>query len=367
MRKFSLIIVTILSVLVLVACGNSAPNKRDGEKVTITQTVSLSSGTQNGETTYKRSEITTEFTKNPKRIAVYALGVLDIFDFIGLDVLGIEKLALPFASVPERLNQYTKAPHVNGGTLFEVDHETLQLFRPDLIILDGRNANLYEDLKQKYAYADILDATSTTYSVETHKAIVNNLSKLFDNGGNSMKEEMASIETEINAIKGVTKDYKALFIMSNGFNQSKIVISVSGADGRYGTLHNDFGFLEAAPGGKISGGDSHGLPVTLENLTEINPDVIFIMDRAAVVADVSSSLTELKNEPIFKSLNAVKNNYVFDLDSVSWYTVSGGFNSTRQMINDIKAFVQLVTNKWNNTSSSNCLAIYWQTRLNLVK
>jgi hypothetical protein len=37
------------------------------------------------------------------------------------------------------------------------------------------------------------------------------------------------------------------------------------------------------------------------------------------------------------------------------------------MINDIKAFVQLVTNKWNNISSLNCLAIYWQTRLNLVK
>ena len=51
--------------------------------------------------------------------------------------------------------------------------------------------------------------------------------------------------------------------------------------------------------------------LTIETLAEINPDAIFLQFEDSENKDVPESLNELLENPIFKSLEASKNNKVF--------------------------------------------------------
>ena len=51
--------------------------------------------------------------------------------------------------------------------------------------------------------------------------------------------------------------------------------------------------------------------LSLEALSDINPDIIFLQFEESSNADKPDALKELENNPIFKSLNAVKNNEVY--------------------------------------------------------
>ncbi len=51
--------------------------------------------------------------------------------------------------------------------------------------------------------------------------------------------------------------------------------------------------------------------ISLEMLTEINPDYLFIQFSEGENADTPKALEELQKNPIFKSVNAVKNNQLF--------------------------------------------------------
>lgn len=51
--------------------------------------------------------------------------------------------------------------------------------------------------------------------------------------------------------------------------------------------------------------------ISLEMLTEINPDYLFIQFAEGENVETPKTLEELKNNPIFKSINAVKNDHLF--------------------------------------------------------
>lgn len=332
MKKISLILSTILLTLVLVSCQNIKNDNNNYETVQIAQTVSISNGKDDkGNDIYGKKLVVEDFRINPKRVVTFSYGVLDMLDFVGLENAKIEALALPKSNIPKSLEKYNDEKYINAGTLFDPLYEALTIFNPDLIILDGRTANLYEKFKKEFPGVDILDATNTTYSLKNHYDIVNNLAKIFKSVEKQLLNEMENIAFEILKIKQVTKNHKALFLMSNGPD-----ISVSGVGGRYQTLHLDFGFQEADPNGQV--GAEHGNLTRLEYLGLINPEIIFVMDRAKAIGD-DSGFNNLKNEPQFKELDAFKNNKIYELSAEAWYIVTGGFTSTRQMINDILKFV----------------------------
>ncbi|CCV64155.1 iron chelate uptake ABC transporter, solute-binding protein [Alteracholeplasma palmae J233] len=340
MKKVLTLIVALVAAITLVACNNSS--KRTGETVEITQTISVDTGEKNskGETVYKKEAVTQKMFINPKRVVTFALGVADMLDTVGIEKAGITTFALPKSNLPVDLSKFNDEKYINAGTLFDASLDQLNLMDPELIVLDGRSLNLYSSLKKQYPQADILNASNTSYTIEAHKENVLNLGKLFPSVKSDLEKEMTIIETKFNEINEVAKQHQALFLLSNG---KALSVFGKGTSSRYNVIHKEFGFQDArATSGQEDAG-SHGVAINLEALTNINPEVIFILDRAAATNN-ESGLANLKNEEQFKKLDAVKAGKVYDLNPGAWYLVTGGFQSTKTMIADIQVYIDSLAN-----------------------
>lgn len=341
MKKIFFILSILLTTLLLTSCNVEIGKEREGRRITITQTVSVFDKLDdNGEALYKKVIVENDFLVNPKKVVTYNLGVADIFSYIGLEKLGIEKFGLPKGGnpLPESLREFDNKKYADTGTLFLLDKTVLDLFDADLIILDGRSAKHYEELKKDYPNADILDLSITTYSYETQKNNFHVLGQIFEEAKDILDEKIKEYQTNFNEISLLAKDFRALFIQANGKGFSV----GSGKKGRYGLFFNEFGFLEADPNGNKFDENSHGgNPSNTEYLKDVNPEVIFIMDRNQVVEGTGSDLSFLK-DPLVKDVLAIKNENVYMLHAESWYTITGGIKSTSQMISDILAFISKV-------------------------
>ncbi|MDY0278071.1 MAG: ABC transporter substrate-binding protein [Acholeplasma sp.] len=343
MKKIFSLLALVLLAITLVACGDS--DKRTGDTVEITQTITVTTDKKNdkGDFITEKQKVTQKMFVNPTRVVSFSYGVADMLYQVNLFDAGIKEFALAKGTgVPSIIKQFDSDVYPNAGTLFEDNREVIDLINPELIILDGRSSGLYSGLKKAYPNADILDASNTTYALSKQQEVVEILGKLFPKVKAKLDEKMASIVEDFNGISEISKEYKALFLMSSGKD-----LSVSGKTGRYGVLHNEFGFAEADKDGAV--GDAHGNVISLEYLKTLDDngtlDVIFIMDRAKAVGNIESGLASLKNEAQFKALNAVKNGRVYELNPDAWYLVTGGFSSTEQMVKDIMTFINDVTNE----------------------
>ena len=114
-------------------------------------------------------------------------------------------------------------------------------------------------------------------------------------------------------------------------------ISAYGANSRFGIIHNSFGFAEADTNIESTG--SHGAKVSFEYIADLNPDYLFVVDRGAVVGGEASASGTLDNE-LVNSTDAAKNGNIVYLDPAVWYTATGGFNSTLQMVDEVSAAIQ---------------------------
>lgn len=279
-------------------------------------------------------ETTETFKTNPSRVATFNFGVLDMIDTVGFEAFNITSLGLAKASVPAALNTYNDAKFSNVGTLFEPDYTALDFFDPELIILDGRSATLYQEMKTRYSNADILDATLTTYSYASQEAVANNLALIFPEVSAAIEAQLEEISTGIALTRAVAENHEALFVLSNGDS-----LSIYGETGRYSALHQDFGFIPAVE--NIVTQAQHGQTITKEFLTEHDPEIIFVMDRAAAIGE-TSGFESFLSDPLIKTLTSYKENKIFALSAQAWYTVTGGFTSTLQMIEDVDQFTNVI-------------------------
>src|SRR5699024_6803121 len=132
MKRFSLILGILLMSILAVACGNKDEaktddtEKEDKEIVTVSHTF--------GET---------EVEKNPEKVLVFDFGALDSLDALGIDVTGI-----PQQTIPAYLEKYAGDEYENLGGLKEPDFEAIAQIDPDLIIISGRQGEVYEELEK---------------------------------------------------------------------------------------------------------------------------------------------------------------------------------------------------------------------------
>lgn len=341
MKKYVLVLVMLLASLFLSACNLSPEEEREGEKVTITQTITkvLEKDSEGNVTKSEKIEITEEVFINPKKVATFNLGVADIFLYLGLETLNIESFGISKGEqpLPTSLNEFNKAKYPNIGTLFDPNYDILDLFNPELIILDGRTANLYDELKKRYPNSDVIDLSLTTYEFTKQKENFDIIGKIFPSSKDTLNNLITEFEEAFTEIQEVTKDYRLLFIQLNG----EVISVATGKNGRYGLAFKEFGFIPADLNAEGKSENNHGtMGANFEYVKNINPEVIFIMDRNIIV--VGEESLNFKNEPLISDVSAIKNNHVYYLDPTSWYTISGGIYATRQMINDVLEFVNAI-------------------------
>ena len=294
----------------------------------------LNSGSQNQQTQQEQSaEQTTvqitdangeksELKKNPKRVVVFDYGVADILKNLGVDaVVGLPKNG----KMPEILSNYSDDKYTNVGSLKETDFEAVESLNPDLIIIGGRQEEDIDSFKEIAPTVNL--AVDGQDYMNSFKTVVTDLGNLFDKQDEA-KKAIDEIEAKIAKVNKTVaeKGLTASVVMANEGS-----ISVFSAKSRYGLIYNGLGFTEAD---KNIDDSTHGQQVSFEYFLENKSDYVFVVDRGAVTGKGEAASKLFDNEVMNKTEVAKNGNIVY-LNSVIWYTMTGGIESTNQMIDEI--------------------------------
>ncbi|MDN5708643.1 MAG: siderophore ABC transporter substrate-binding protein [Planococcus sp. (in: firmicutes)] len=316
MKKWITAILVLMMFAVLAACGAE-------EEATDSQTAEAQ--TTEAETVTVKHELgETEVAKNPEKVVVFDFGILDT-----LDQLGVESVAgVAQGNIPTYLEQYEDTEkYENIGTLKEADFEAIHAMDPDLIIISGRQAEMYNEFSDIAPTIHLgVDTTDYMNSFTTNMETVG---EIFGKEA-EVEEELAAINEQIEGIKAktATSDEKGLIVLAN---EGKV--SAYGAASRFGIIHDVFGVKQADEGIEAS---THGQSITYEYILDTNPDMMFVVDRNAAVGNDASAKDSLENELVQKT-NAYQNDKIIYLDPDYWYLSGGGLQSISEMVNAIES------------------------------
>ncbi|WJE16951.1 siderophore ABC transporter substrate-binding protein [Halobacillus sp. ACCC02827] len=316
MKKSLISLLSMLTlVLLLSACGNSgeaeekASADEEGKKEEVTIEHEL------GETTLE---------KNPEHVVVFDFGTLDTLDSLGVEVTG-----LPQMNIPSYLSKFESSDYKNAGGLKEPDFEAIYDMDPDLIIISGRQADLYEDFKD-IAPTIYVELDAENY-MESFKGNVEMFGKIFDKEKEAEKQ-LLDVEENMKALQEKTADIdgKGLITLSNGGK-----VSAYGPGSRFGIIHDVFGVPAVDEDLDVS---THGQNVSYEYIAENNPDYLFVVDRDAVVNGEAAAKQTIEND-LVKETTAFKEDQIVYLDPDIWYLSGGGLTSVQMMVDEIDSAV----------------------------
>ncbi|MFP3421838.1 ABC transporter substrate-binding protein, partial [Bacillus sp. SIMBA_161] len=185
----------------------------------------------------------------------------------------------------------------NIGTLKEADFEAIHAMEPDLIIMSGRQAEMYNEFSDIAPTIHLgVDTTDYMNSFTTNMETVG---EIFGKEA-EIEEELAAINEQIEGVqeKTAASEEKGLIVLAN---EGKV--SAYGAASRFGIIHDVFGVKQADEGIEAS---THGQSITFEYILDTNPDVMFVVDRNAAVGNEASAKDSLENELVQKT-NAYQN------------------------------------------------------------
>lgn len=305
---------TAVAVVLLAACG---ANKQTSKTTTSSSAASqVTVQTANGEV---------KVPTNPKKIVTLDLGAADTIRALGKEsnIVGMPKKTLPayLKNLPSSIK--------NVGSMKEPNMEAIAALKPDLIIASGRTAQYVKKLKE-IAPTVLFQTDNKDYWGSTKKNILSLASIFGEDGTKKAKSELATLDKEIQTVVAANEksNKNALAMMLN-----EGAISAFGAKSRFAFLYSTLKFKPTDAKIKES---RHGQEVSFESIKQINPDIIFVLNRTLAIGGDNSANKDLLNNSLIQETNAAKNKTIVNLTSDLWYLSGGGLESTKLMIEDVK-------------------------------
>ncbi|HFU1091077.1 TPA: siderophore ABC transporter substrate-binding protein [Streptococcus suis] len=320
MKRITLAFLALFSIIALAACSSA-------EQVSTFQDITIQTST--GETTVP---------SNPQKIVVLDYGVAD-----SLRALGMEDtiVGMPKDSLPTYLKDLKdKKGITNVGNLREVNLETVAELEPDLIILSSRTQDQQAEF-EKIAPAIYFENSTSDY-LNSVKTNATELAKLF--GDEVVKEaesKLADIDTLVQTAQDKNKDTQltTLTVLLNEGSMAGIA-----PDGRYSFIYKTLGFqptnLKLEENTQGNQGRSHGSSLSLESVNQINPDIIFVVDRTLAIGGDDTQNSDILNNALIQETNAGKNKKIITLTPDLWYLSGGGLESTKLMFEEVVAHLE---------------------------
>ena len=353
MKKSLLALVAVLGLFALTACGEDDTagagngDSENGEAERVRELVTI--------TDFEGESI--EVMTNPSVVAIYDFGVLDILYNVGFERTGIETLILPSSTggLPQSLSYFDDADFVHqGGSLFYVDRDVLDLIEPELVILgarsfgmDAEGNRLEPEDRDEFRDETVERFDETAWIrlgpgreiniLDDMEISVNVLSAIFPELADDLQAEFDEILAEVATVNELASasDSTALFVMM----MDETSLSVFHPGSRFNILYDEFGFTAADPEASLEFTDQHGLEARAEGVLALNPDVIFVLDRSNNMIGPGAAFDTITTDPIIAETSAAQNGNIIALDPTSWYTITGGFGATRQMIEDMMIYL----------------------------
>ena len=275
------------------------------------------------EITIKSSLDEVKLSKVPEKIVTFDLGAADT-----IRALGFEKniVGMPTKTVPTYLKDLAGKVK-NVGSMKEPDLEAIAALEPDLIIASLRTQKFVDKFKE-IAPTVLFQASKDDYWTST-KANIESLASAFgETSTQKAKEELAKLDKNIQevATKNESSDKKALAIL---LNEGKM--AAFGAQSRFSFLYQT---LKFKPTDTQFEDSRHGQEVSFESVKEINPDILFVINRTLAIGGDNSSNDGVLENALIAETPAAKNGKIIQLTPDLWYLSGDGLESTKLMIED---------------------------------
>ena len=254
------------------------------------------------------------------KVASYDFGSIDTLHALGLSsvVAGVPKQGLP-----DYLSEFSGDQYADIGGLKTPDIDALKTIAPDLVLVTGRQGDKIADLEALFNVQNV-GATGDDYWAG-FTAKVNDLAASFDKESEA-RTALSALKADIDKVKGGSKE--VVVLTHNGGNVSL----------RNDGVVNDLLGLKtpAIPEGvkTIKRGTRSFTPLTAENVAQMNPAVVLIVDRSAAIGAESGAMDidAFKAELSQYGGTDIKVAY---LEPELWYLSGGGLESLKLQVAEV--------------------------------
>ncbi|MDM1346882.1 siderophore ABC transporter substrate-binding protein [Myroides marinus] len=260
----------------------------------------------------------------PKNVAVLERGIMENMDELGIPFQGMAK-----EFTPKYLAHLEKDKSIADlGAVFKPNFDAVSHLSPDLIFMDNAFPADYDEM--------IKIGTTLMLGIPNKgdnylKYIQDNLTLL-----GKIYEIEPKAETLAKDLDTRVKQLKSLVATSN--DKAMLIIHSEGSfrlfdeNTRYGFIFKDFG-VKSATNITTEIANNHGQIINSEFILEHNPDILFIIDRDAIVQNTDKPV-RISNALLEKT-NAFKNNKVIYLNPDAWFLSGSGATSFKIFLEDI--------------------------------
>ena len=256
-----------------------------------------------------------------QRIATFDLGSLDTLDALGLNE---QVVGVPKASLPDYLEQYAADKVTNIGGLRSPDMDAISESEPNLILYTGRQGEWEEEL------GEIAPLLNTSLQGDDYLAAFDaNVRELASRLAVESKAEEAlatlhaDIETQREALSNAPR---TLVVTHNGgnlmLNQHPVVHDVLGV----ATIEMPASVTSETRGTRTFN------PLSPEAISEIDPEVVLVIDRSAAIGDEPADADALAQTLLDAGAEKAR---VIMLTPALWYLSGGGLQSLALQVEEV--------------------------------
>ncbi|KFA58549.1 hypothetical protein A9G48_10885 [Gilliamella sp. wkB18] len=268
---------------------------------------------------------TVQVPKSPEKVVVMNYGALDTLDALGK---GSIVVATPLSVIPSYLQQFNKTSITDTGNMKDPNIDAIRQVKPDLIIIDGRQASKTEDLS-KIAPVINLSVNAQNY-VESIKNHIQVLAKITETES-KVDNIIQALDKKIQSAQALAQACAKKAIVAIHNNGKMILINSSSSAA---LIHDVLDVKRAVPLTVMPANNLIGKPKPIfiddNYIKSVKPDIIFVVDRSKAIGNQGM------NEHFFsqQALDKSKTHVVY-LTPDLWYLSGGGAESINRQIDEI--------------------------------
>ncbi|MFX2101675.1 siderophore ABC transporter substrate-binding protein [Acinetobacter baumannii] len=263
---------------------------------------------------------------HPQRVAVLDMNDVDFLDVLDVPIAGMVK-----DFVPDYLQKYKDNPEIQDlGAIVQPNMERIYSLKPDLILMTPNQTNHYQELTKlaPTLHFDVDYGNSHGQHLDVIRQHLLTLGKIFDKE-DLAKQKLQELNAKVAQVYQLTQSRpeKALIVMHNNG-----AFSSFGVKSRYGFV---FDALGVKPASSVEDSSLHGQPISSEFIQQANPDILYVIDRTAVMEHRPAIDMQHLENPLLRQTKAWKTGRVVFVDADAWYVAAASPTSIQMVIDDV--------------------------------